>query len=295
MTIVVVGAGAIGGYAAYALEKAGQNVVLCVRKPFHSLTVETEGRAVELSATVITNPSSCPEGDWVLLATKTHQTSEAGPWIRAACGPSTRGLAVLQNGVEHAARVGGAAGTTPVLPVVVRCSAEAVSPGRVRHSGRSVLEVPVGTLGEDLASCFAGGPMNVLARDDFDVALWRKLLQNVTASPITALTGRRMEVMNDDSVAELAHALAVEAVAVANAAGIPLSNDDATTTVAACRSVSPTMGTSMLSDRLAGRELEVDDLTGAVVRLGDELGVPVPLNRAMATLLNAMSKRGKCS
>jgi len=288
-----VGAGAIGGYFAYELGRAGHDVVLCVRRGFDRLVVETEGRLETLDAPVLTDPGCCPIGEWVILATKAHQTASAAEWLHRACGGPTRGVAVLQNGIDHRDRVASWTGNTPVLPTVVRCAAEVLFPGRVRHHGFSTLDVPDGSLGRDFAALFARTAATVVQRDEFELAQWRKLLQNVAIAPLTALTGRRLEVLRRDDVGALATGLAREAIAVGRAAGLPLAPEEADALVEETRFVAPDMGTSMLYDRLAGRPLEVEELTGAVVRKGNALGVPVPLNIAISALLSAVDEASR--
>jgi 2-dehydropantoate 2-reductase len=287
-TVAVVGVGAIGGYFAAQLAGAGHRVVLCTRTPFDRLSVETEGHVEVVDAPVLTDPALCPPADWVLLATKAHQTAATAPWLAAACTPATLGVAVLQNGIDQRDRVAPFVGSTPVLPVIVLCGAEPLEPGRIRHHGSSHLEVPAGPLGEKFASLFVSTAASVGLSADFDRSCWLKLLQNITASPIMALTGCRMGVMGRPEIAELARGLALEAVAVGQAAGVELSKADADALVAGFGRINPEMGSSMLYDRQAGRPLEHLALTGTVVRLGQTHGIPVPLNGAIEALLGAL-------
>ncbi|TML17550.1 MAG: hypothetical protein E6G39_04415 [Actinobacteria bacterium] len=128
--IVVVGAGSIGGFVAFELARAGHDVTLCVRSPFERLVVIDEhGQRHERVLPILTDPADVAEADWVILATKAHQTEAAAQWLRNACGPSTQGVVVMQNGVEHEARVRPYVGAVPVLPCIVRCGAEAIAPG----------------------------------------------------------------------------------------------------------------------------------------------------------------------
>jgi 2-dehydropantoate 2-reductase len=80
-----------------------------------------------------------------------------------------------------------------------------------------------------------------------------------------------------------------EAVAAARAEGIKLAEDEAARTIAALHNFSGELGTSMYFDRLAGRQLEVEALTGAIVAAGDRHGIAMPLNRALLTLLRAIN------
>ncbi len=291
--LAIIGAGSIGGYLAWQLSRAGHGLVLCVRSPFDHLEVTAGGATHVVDAPVVTEPARLPSAvaggaRWVLLATKAHHTDAAAPWLRALCGPDTEGVVVLQNGVEHRERVAPHVGSAPVLPCVVNCAAEAVAPGRVVHHAYSSFEVPAGPLADRFAALLERTDASVVATDDFLTSSWRKLVANVTASPITALTGRRMDVMADPAVQQLAIGLAAECVAVANAAGANLDPDLPRSFVAGvAANAGSSFGSSMLYDRDAGRPTEHDALTGAVVRHGHRLGVPVPLNEAVLALLAA--------
>ncbi len=285
--MLVVGCGAIGGYAAYAAQKAGHEVILGVRQVFDQLVVETEGRLEAVDAPVLDDPARCRPADWVLLATKAHQTAGAAGWLAHGCGPPTRAVVVLQNGIDHERRVAPYVTAAPVLPGIVLCSAERLGPGRIRHHGFSAVEVPDRQESAELAAALAPGPMDVRVQPDFVRAQWRKLLQNLTVAPLTALTGRRMAVMARPDVADLALCLAREAVAVGQACGVALCDDDARHVVDLAASLPADMGSSLLFDCQAGRPTEVEYLTGAVVSLADQHQIPVPLNRAVLTILRA--------
>lgn len=288
--IAVIGAGSIGGYVAWQLTRAGQGVCLCVRSPFEQLVVEDDAGSHPVDAAVLTDPRELAPAEWVLLATKAHQTPDAAGWLAAACGPSTRGVVVLQNGVDHAERVAPFVGATPILPAVVSIGAEVLAPGRIRHHAYSSIEVPESELGRAFAALFEGSAIDVSVTADFRSSLWRKLISNVTASPITALTGRRIEVMADPAVRALAVGLAAECIAVARAEGAAIPVEAAALLVEGIAKNAtgwPPFGSSMLYDRLSGRETEHEALTGAVVRIGARHGIATPLNAAMLSLLRA--------
>ena len=140
--IAVVGPGAVGATFAAAAERTGHTVALCGRRAAPAPVVELpDGERQELAGPVRADPSRGAPADWVLLAVKTHQTAGAADWLPALCGPGTV-VAVLQNGVEHRALVAPFAGPAHVLPAIVWCPSEAVSPARVRQRGPARLSVP---------------------------------------------------------------------------------------------------------------------------------------------------------
>ena len=118
---------------------------------------------------------------------------------------------------------------------------------------------------------------------------WRKLLLNVVVNPITALTLQRQAVLRHADVYALCLEILDEAVTVARADGARLAGDEAARIMATLMSYAPELGTSMYFDRLAGRTLEIEALTGAIVTCAERHGIRVPVNRAMLALLRAVS------
>jgi 2-dehydropantoate 2-reductase len=114
-------------------------------------------------------------------------------------------------------------------------------------------------------------------------------LINAVANPITALTMQRQAVLRRPDVQDFCRGILDEAVAAARAEGVRLAEDETTRTIATLFNFSGELGTSMYFDRLAGRRLEVEALTGAIVAAGERHGVAMPLNRALLTLLRAIN------
>ena len=103
-TVAVIGGGAVGGLFAAAAQGCGRDTVLCVRTQFPALEVRGDGAAYTIPVRIATDPAREQPADWVMLATKAHDTAGAAPWFERLVGPGTI-VAVLQNGVDHEARV----------------------------------------------------------------------------------------------------------------------------------------------------------------------------------------------
>jgi len=291
LTVAVVGLGAVGGGAAGTLAAAGRHDVLaCTRESLARFTLERADGVVEAPLRVLTDPTQAKPVDWVLLCTKTHQTAGAGPWLARLCTPATR-VAALQNGIDHIARVAPLAGGATIVPVLVYYNGERLAPDRVRlrHAGPHDAVVADDEPGRAFAELFEGTPLRIIRSGDFATLAWRKLLINAVANPITALTLQRQAVLRRPDVQELCRGILDEAVAVARAEGVKLADDEAARTIATLHNFSGELGTSMYFDRLAGRRLEVEALTGAIVAAGDRHGIALPLNRALLTLLRAIN------
>jgi 2-dehydropantoate 2-reductase len=290
-SVAVVGLGAIGGVAAAALQEAGRHTVTaCVRRPLERLVFERPGGTVDLRLRALTDPAEAEPVDWVLLCTKAQETPSAAPWLQRLCRPSTH-VAVLQNGIDHAARVAPYSGGATAVPVIVYYNGERLAPDHVRFRpvGAHELVTPDDEAGRAFAQLMQGTPLRVLPTADFATRAWRKLLLNIVANPITALTLQRQAVMRHKDVYALGLDILQEAVAVARADGVRLADDEAARSMATLMSYSPELGTSMYFDRLAGRPVEIEALNGAVVAAGARHGIATPLNRMLLALMRAIN------
>ena len=292
LSVAVIGLGSIGGAAAGSLAAAGRHdIVACVRAPLAQLTLDGPQGTVTLPLRAFTDPAQVETpADWVLLCTKTFQTAAAAPWLKRLCTPSSR-VAVLQNGVDHVARVAPLAGGATVLPVIVYYNGERLGPDRVRlrQGAHADFVVPNDDSGRAFARLFDGTPLRVQLGDDFVTLAWRKLLLNAVASPMTALTLQRQAVLRRPDIKELCLAVLAEAIAVGRAEGAKLDDNDAGRTLDTLSTFAGELGTSMYFDRLAGRPLEIEALNGSIVAAGERHGIATPLNRALLALLRAVS------
>ena len=288
--VAVIGAGSVGCMLAAHLAAAGNDIVVCGRTPVDRVVMTIDGEMVEHKVAWAAEPAELPPLRWAVLATKIHQTPDTADWL----GSLPLGSAVLaaQNGVDHRSRIAPLTAAA-VVPMLVYPNAERIGPGRVRvrRTGRGLV-VPAGGAGRGAAALFAGGGVEVEEAADFPTAAWEKLLYNVIANPLTALTGRPLEVLASPAMAELGLGLALETVAVALAEGTALTPDDARVALTWLQGLPGATPSSMLQDRLAGRWMEHQGLLGPVVTLGRQHGVPTPLTGAVLALLDALPVEG---
>lgn len=304
--VAVVGVGAVGGAIAAHLSQAGQEeVILCVREVSQEvgqekigeknsgLVLDTPKGKIWVQPPVITDPETLPSPTWILLATKAHQVAGTASWLRRvgqSQGGVTKGVAILQNGVEHVERVAPyVAGGVPLLPVVVQCPSIKVGPGHVIQAGPAQLFVPDNDVGQEFGELFRKTDVRVQVTPDFLSIAWRKLCMNVAGGALTALTNQPLGIMRDQEIARLARGLILETIGVGRAEGAVLEDQLADQIVANMVEAPPNRWTSMLMDRRRNRALEFDAVNGAVVRIGAHHGLETPLNQVIIALLNGLS------
>jgi len=249
----------------------------------------TEG-TIETPIRALTDPAQAERKDWILLCTKAQDTSASAPWLQRLCGPSTR-VAVLQNGIGHADRLARFAGQATIVPTIVYYNGERLAPDHVRYrrAGAHDFAVSDDADGRAFASLLDGTAMPVLCTSDFKTLAWRKLLLNAVANPISALTLQRNAVFRREDIAALCLVLLEEVAAVGRADGADLPPNEAAQSMQRLLAVPADAGSSMYFDRLAGRPLEIEALTGAVVAAGERYDIKTPLSRMLLALARAAS------
>jgi len=287
-TVAVVGPGAIGTVIAAALYEAGHIPVLCGRTPREHLTLQHNDRLITVPGPVRTDPRQIDRSaDLVFLAVKDTQIEAAAEWLSVLCRPRTV-VCVLQNGVEQVERVGPHCPQAQVIPAVVWFPVQAQSDGLVRLRGDVRLTLPDMSASHIVVEALQGSRCSVELAGDFLSQAWRKLLQNAVAG-LMALTQRRSGMFSRSDIAGLTLTYLRECLAVARAEGAELGDEVPQSILDKFQAFPADMGTSILTDREAGRPLEWDIRNGVMLRRGRAHGIPTPISDVIVPLLAAAS------
>lgn len=286
--VAIVGPGAIGTTVAAMLHEIDCTPLLCGRTPGDHLTLLEDGRTISVPGPVRTSPKQITRpADLVFLAVKATQIEAAADWLAALVGPQTV-VCVLQNGIEQVERVRSHVPSGHIVPAVVWFPAQAQSDGSVRLRGEARLTLPDTAAARVVARALQGTRCAVDLAENFSALAWRKLLQNAVAG-LMALTHRRSGMFSRADIAGLALTYLRECLAVARAEGIELGEDVSQEILGKFQLAPADMGTSILTDREAGRPLEWDIRNGIIARRGRVHGVPTPISDILVPLLAAAS------
>jgi 2-dehydropantoate 2-reductase len=285
--IAIVGVGAIGGVTAALLQQAGgHELFLCTRRPMSGISVETPHGLISVQGTFVSSPSEAFEVDWVMVATKAYDVAGTAKWLEKLCSNGSP-VAVLQNGVEHRERFAPYVPIDKILPVMVDCPAERQAADIVRQRGVMHMKVEDSALGRDFVELFAGTAADATTVPDFLSIVWRKLCFN-SAGVLSALVLQPAGVVRGEAMGEVALQIICECAAVARAEGANLEENVAEIVLAAQRTAPADSVNSMLADRRAGRQVEIDARNGVIVRLGRKHGIATPANNMAVALMEAM-------
>jgi 2-dehydropantoate 2-reductase len=305
MKLAVVGAGAIGGYVGAALARGGADVTLIARGAHLAAMAERGVRVLSPRGDFTAHPRATGElaaiadADVVFVALKAYSLPDIAPRLGKLLAPGAAAI-WAQNGipwwyfqslpdpvggarlesVDPGGVIAAAIGPEHNVGCVVYCSTEIIEPGVIRHieGSRFTLGEPDGSKSERcrlISAAFAAGGLKAPVEARLRDQIWLKVVGNVAFNPITALTRATLgELGAVPEMRDLLRAVFAECAEVAGRLGIsfPVSLDrrlEAGLAVGAHK-------TSMLQDLEAGKRLELDCMTGAVVELAERLNIDVP-------------------
>ncbi len=307
MRIAVFGTGAVGGYFGGRLAEAGEDVAFVARGE-HLAAIRAGGlRVTSIAGDFVIQPAAATDDpstlgpvDVVLVGVKAWQVADAAEGMRPLIGRDTI-VVPLQNGVEAADRLAAALGAEHVLGGLCRIIGYVLAPGHIGHAGAEpyiafgALTASTGDRAEALRAAFAStrGVVSEIPRD-IRAAMWGKFLFIAALSGVGALTRAPVGIIRGQpETRRLLHAALIEIRAVATGHGIALPVDVVEQTLAFVDAL-PADGTaSMQRDIVHGRPSELDAQVGAVVRLGDRVGVDVPLHRIIHAALLPLEREAR--
>jgi 2-dehydropantoate 2-reductase len=299
MRILVMGSGGVGGYFGGRLAAAGNDVTFVARGSHlaamqkDGLLIESPlGKALIKPAKAVLDPVEAGKPDIVMFATKMVDAEAAAAQLKPVVGPDTIIIA-FQNGVEGADVVKRVVPAAHVITGVARIASHIPRPGVIEHGSkfaRIEFAEPDGSKNEKLeafhALCKAAG-IDAIMPADIRRAQWIKFAMLAPFSGVTALTGHAAkELRAAAGTYALLRSAVQEVIDVAKAEGIAIKPGDFESVMKTIDDLPDGMVSSMAHDKRAGKPLEVNWLSGGVVRAGERHGVPTPTHAFIAQALS---------
>ena len=323
MRFAILGAGAIGAYVGAALARGGADVTLIARGD-HLRALQERGVRVlsprgdfEAHPPATDDLDAVADADVVFVGLKAHTLPELAPilgrrlkadaalvaaqnglpWWYFQGEPGPFGNMVLES-VDPGGTIMRSIPLEAVIGCVIYCSTEIVEPGVIRHieGTRFAIGEPDGSESERcsrISEAFVAGGLRCPVERRIRDHIWLKLIGNAAFNPVTALTGATLgELETTPEMVSLLRSMLTECTAVAERLGVemPVSLERRLEAGIAVGDHK----TSMLQDLEAGKPIELECMTGAVLELARKLDVPAPHTSAVyacTKLLDALRRR----
>lgn len=291
MRIAVVGAGAVGGYFGAILARAGHEVMFLARgaqlAALRARGLRLTGPRGDVTVNgclASDNPADLDAADVVLFCVKLYDTEAAARSI----APLMRkgGVCIsLQNGVDAQDRLAAILGPHQVMGGIAMMSGVILEPGVIRYTSAMssiIFGEADGTSSPRAlafkAACEQSG-FEATVSPDIRAAQWTKFTGLATNAALSCVVRQPAGIIyHDRDLIELTRRALGEVAAVARARGVRIPDDVVEANLRTMQGFPPDMYASMYHDLRNGRRLELESLSGLVVRSGRELGVATPLH-----------------
>ena len=303
MDIAVMGAGGVGGYFGGLLARDGHNVTFIARGA-HLEVIRRDGLRVisgnDGDFTVAGNATDDPESagpqELVLFTVKMYDNDAAIHAIAPLVGPDTI-ILTLQNGIDNGERLVEVYGPERVMIGSAYLEGRISEPGVVTQGGPGAASFGERTpgiteRGQRLLEVFQSANWRVELLENMTGMLWKKFAYLSGSAGVCAASGCMYgELRSIPETRAAIQAAIAEALAVGEASGAPLEPDSLEWSMNALDNFPATGMASLAKDFAEGRPVELEGLTGTVIRMGRQHGVATPVNDALYAVLKPRANR----
>ncbi|NNN18672.1 MAG: ketopantoate reductase family protein [Acidimicrobiaceae bacterium] len=305
MKIAIVGAGSLGSVFGGVLTSGGSEVYLISRNRDHIDWVSQNGLTlIEDSGEMLTRPYVTDDADsvgfvdLVILLVKSFDTRTAMTDSAGLVGPGTTVLS-LQNGLGNEDVLVELFGQSRVLFGRTFVGGDAVAPGRIvtglkgKPTIIGELNGKISVRSSEISELFNASGLKTEISQNILGVIWNKLLVNVSTGALAGITGLSYGYLYQvPALLETAMAAVNEGIAIARARGITLISQDAEAIwLSAGQGQPASFRTSILQSLDRKSKTEIDFINGALVRLGEEMGIATPVNRTLVACVKALEYR----
>ena len=300
-SVAILGAGAVGCYVLWGLaDKAAANTL--------QLGIVAEGSRAErlrqngctINGQVyhpqVRTPQQAHGVDLLIVALKYGALPGALDSIRTIVSERTLVMS-LMNGVDSEELIAAQVGAAHVLPALIKVASRRTEDG-VRFDPETTIGIIYGELTapfdsdrvQAVRALFADTGIHFRVTEHIREEIWSKFRLNVCNNLPQAILGAGVGCYSDSAhIKAISDGLRRELEAIASAKGIDLSKVAAASTHGS--TVPPTARYSTLQDLDAGRHTEIDMFSGALMRMGRELGIPTPYNEYTYHMIKALEEK----
>ena len=303
MKVAVIGTGAVGGYFGGLLARAGHNVTFVARGA-HLAAIKKNGLIVEsqldgtftVPGQATDDTSELEPQDLVLFTVKMYHNRDAISHLPPLIGSETVVL-TLQNGIDNGDILAEAVGEANVMFGSAYMEGRVSEPGVVTQAGPGIaafgeMKVGITRRGENLLQRFQEAGWRVNLHENMPGMLWKKFAYIAGSAAVCAAANCVYEEMRTQpETRALIRSAIEETLAVGRARGAPIMSDSLAWAMDSLDRFPGQGRASMAKDFTERRPVELEGLTGTVVRMARELDLPTPTNDFLYAILKPSADR----
>lgn len=296
--VAVLGAGAVGSYVIWGLSARRDIELGVVADGPRGERLKKDGCAIngKIYRPAVWTPQEAHDADLLIVCLKYGALPDALDSIKGVTGPHTT-IMSLMNGVDSEEIIAEKAGAEHLLHAVIKVASHKENDGYV-FNPEATLGIIFGEVSapydservQAVLDLFSGTGLHYRATDCILEEIWSKFRLNVCNNLPQAILGAGVGCYRDSvHMKAISDGLRAELMAIAEAKGIDINKADVSSGRGSA--VPPTARYSTLQDLDAGRHTEIDMFSGALIRMGKELGIPTPYNEFTYHMIKALEEK----
>jgi len=268
------GIGAIGSLITkYITRNPSNNCTFYNRSDKNSISIQyndqRETIPIHLSSTENQNL------DWLIVCLKAYHFEVALPSLKNLIKANTK-VAIFQNGINLSAPYFQLTKVSHILETILDCPIQKINNEEILQIRTPKIILPKHELTSEFIQLFKGNEITFQVNENFLKSQWLKLIESSAIGSIQSLTGKPCAIFSETIYLTKFVELVEEGIKVAHSEGIHFEKNLIDLLVTKLKGYPPTKGSSMLTDKLAGHELELDAKIGAILKVALRNEVKVP-------------------
>jgi 2-dehydropantoate 2-reductase len=300
--VLILGAGAIGGFYGHALASAGADVsVVCrseydlVKESGYQLMSKTRGDTIFKPAQVLKSAADYQGGspDYLIVTLKITQGIDRVALMKPVVGPSTV-IVLIENGVEIEQEIQAAFPNNEIISCLAFIQVSRLAPGVIRHFAYGDLTIGnfpsgISQACQKFSAMLEAGNVKAPATESVVNARWQKCVWNASFNPVSVLGGPvdTITLLNSPGGEQLIRDLMMEVSSIALSTGNKMPDELIDRYIAATKNAPP-YKTSMALDKERGQAMEVEVILGNTVRAGRRASLDIPKLESVYALMQAL-------
>lgn len=284
--IGIFGLGAIGSLLSKYINQNKDNDYFYFNRSFKdSIRIKYQNKIDDIPIVLPTQLTD--KLDWIIICLKEYHHAEAIPSIKNVIDENTK-LAIFQNGIHLSSKYTSFVNSQNILETIIDCPVERNEEGLFLQHRSPKIFLPKSDIAFEFEKLFNNENVDIQIVDNFLSTQWTKLIESSTIGSIQAYTGQPCSIFEQDKYLNEFIELVAEGILVAKSQGVSLPVDLKEQLVKKLKAYPKTKGSSMLSDRLAGKRLELNAKIGAINDIAVRNNVYSPMTRKVFNLLAAI-------
>ncbi len=283
--IGILGIGAIGSIIASLLQETTSSKLFYYnRTAKNSIKIKSENNTFTIPIHVETTSTNPVNLDWLIICLKEHQYVDAMTWFQKLINPKTK-VVVIRNGIQLKESLLKFTSEQNILECMIDCPVQPIENGFYKQLKKPVITLPSNTLTCSFQRLFKKNQCEIKVTSDFKTESWKKLCESATLGAILCLSGETCWVFKDEKLRVLYRNILKETILIARADGAKIEDlfiDDMLTKLT---NYPKTKGSSMLTDRLSGKPIELGAKNGIISKLAKQYNIETPINDLITLLL----------